>query len=39
VPYLEPGQSIRFSTANGEVPSAASSVEVRSAGSHSVARL
>jgi hypothetical protein len=39
VPYLEPGQSIRFSTANGEVPAAASSVEVRSAGSLSVARL
>jgi hypothetical protein len=39
VTYLEPGQSIRFSTANGEVPAAASSVEVRSAGSHSVARL
>lgn len=39
VAYLDPGQSIRFSTANGEVPAAASSVEVRSAGSLSVARL
>jgi hypothetical protein len=39
VPYLDPGQSIRFSTANGEVPEAASSVEIRSAGAQTVARL
>ncbi len=39
VTYLDPGQSIRFSTANGEVPEAASSVEIRSAGAQTVARL
>jgi hypothetical protein len=39
VPYLEPGQSIRFSTANGEVPEAASSVEIRSSGAQTMARL
>jgi hypothetical protein len=39
VSYLDPGQSIRFSTANGEVPEAASSVEIRSAGAQTVARL
>jgi hypothetical protein len=39
VPYLEPGQSLRFSTANGEVPEAASSVEIRSSGAQTVARL
>jgi hypothetical protein len=39
VTYLDPGQSIRFSTANGEVPEAASKVEIRSAGAQTVARL
>lgn len=39
VPWLEPGQSIRFTTANGNVPRTADKVEIRSAGVTAAAQL
>jgi hypothetical protein len=39
VPWLEPGQSIRFTTANGNVPRAANKVVIHSAGVSASAQL
>lgn len=39
IAFLEPGQSFRFSTANGSVPELANNVEIRSGDAYSLARI